>query len=64
MMETRLDCDWYGENTRCFAAVTRDRVEFCRLGHGRRRAYRSWDKGHGRLANSAGLSRRDYRNAS
>ncbi len=28
MMETRLDCDWYRENARCFAAMTRDRVEF------------------------------------
>lgn len=28
MRKARLDCDWYGENTRCFAAMRHDAIEF------------------------------------
>ncbi len=28
LAKARLDCDWYGENTRCFAAVTHPDIEF------------------------------------
>jgi hypothetical protein len=28
MRKARLDCDWYAENARCFAAMTHDDVEF------------------------------------
>lgn len=28
MKKARLDCDWYAENARCFAAMTHERIEF------------------------------------
>lgn len=28
MKKARLDCDWYAENARCFAALQHDRIEF------------------------------------
>jgi hypothetical protein len=28
LAKARLDCDWYGENTRCFAALNHEAVEF------------------------------------
>jgi hypothetical protein len=28
MAKARLDCDWYGENARCFAAMQHDQIEF------------------------------------
>lgn len=28
MAKARLDCDWYGENTRCFAALRHDGIDF------------------------------------
>src|SRR4051812_3555491 len=28
MAKARLDCDWYGENARCFAALRHERIEF------------------------------------
>lgn len=64
MQKTRLDCDWHAENARCFAEMTHDGVEFLLAWIWGRRANWSWTKGHARLANSTGLSRPDYRNAS
>jgi hypothetical protein len=28
MAKARLDCDWYGENTRCFAALNHEAIDF------------------------------------